>query len=169
MSRPIFSNGDISSLWLSSARLARKAGSTHQSFNAVLHATQLGDGSAPIENARLLWKDGHHRKAIQLLNRAIDNEDFINQSHSTAAPPSSRNPANEKSFLTARAYLLLAKWQDSAGQAQASATRMQYQQAAKTYVQWEKGHYYLGRHYMKILESEKALKPEEQSEQYQTG
>jgi serine/threonine-protein kinase ATR len=167
--RPMFTDGDISSLWLSSARLARKAGSTHQSFNAVLHATQLGDGSATIENARLLWKDGHHRKAIQLLNRAIDNKDFINQSYSTAAPTSSRNPANEKSFLTARAYLLLAKWQDSAGQTHASAQRMQYQQAAMTFTQWEKGHYYLGRHYKKILESEKALKPDDQSDGYLTG
>jgi serine/threonine-protein kinase ATR len=135
----------------------------------VLHATQLGDGSATIENARLLWKDGHHRKAIQLLNRAIDNKDFINQSYSTALPTSSRNPANEKSLLTARAYLLLAKWQDSAGQAQASETRLQYQQAAKTFSQWEKGHYYLGRYYKKILESEKALKPDDQSDDFLTG
>lgn len=116
-----------------------------------------------------MWKDGHHRKAIQLLNRAIDNKDFINQSYSTAAPTSSRNPANEKSLLTARAYLLLAKWQDSAGQTHASAQRLQYQQAAKTYAQWEKGHYYLGRHYKKILESEKTLKPEDQSDEYLTG
>ncbi|KAB5547104.1 protein kinase rad3, partial [Coniochaeta sp. 2T2.1] len=169
LKRPVFTDGDISSLWLSSARLARKAGSTHQSFNAVLHATQLGDGSATIENARLLWKDGHHRKAIQLLNKAIDSKDFINQSFSTAAPTSSRNPVNEKSLLTARAYLLLAKWQDSAGQTHASAQRLQYQEAAKTYVQWEKGHYYLGRHYKKILESEKALKPDDQSDEYLSG
>lgn len=165
----MFTDGDISSLWLSSARLARKAGSIHQSFNAVLHATQLGDGSATIENARLLWKDGHNRKAIQLLNRAIDKKDFITQSYSTAAPTSSRNPATERSLLTARAYLLLAKWQDSAGQTHASAQRLQYQQAARTYAHWEKGHYYLGRHYKKILESEKALKPDDQSDEYLTG
>ncbi len=41
--RPNFDNGDISSLWLPTARLARKSGSIHQSFNAVLHVQQLGD------------------------------------------------------------------------------------------------------------------------------
>lgn len=34
---------------------------------------------------------------------------------------------------------------------------------------WEKGHYYLGRHYKKVLESEKALSPDEQSDEYLTG
>jgi serine/threonine-protein kinase ATR len=167
--RPTFTSGDIASLWLSSARLARKAGSTHQSFNAVLHADQLGDGFAKIENARLLWKDGHHRKAIQLLHCAIDNNSFINEAASMAAPTSSRNPTTEKALLTARAHLLLAKWQDSAGQTHASAQRLQYQQAARTYAQWEKGHYYLGRHYKKILESERGLKFGDQSDAYLTG
>lgn len=34
---------------------------------------------------------------------------------------------------------------------------------------WEKGHYYLGRHYKKVLESEKVLSPDEQSDEYLTG
>jgi serine/threonine-protein kinase ATR len=47
--------------------------------------------------------------------------------------------------------------------------RCQYQRAANEYFSWEKGHYYLGRHYNKLLESEKALAPELQAEQYLTG
>ncbi|KAL2019577.1 hypothetical protein VTK56DRAFT_9474 [Thermocarpiscus australiensis] len=170
--RPKFGNEDISSQWLSSARLARKAGSMHQSFNAVLHAQQLGDGSAMIENARLLYKDGHHRKAIQILQLAIDTNSFISDKSDdggTAPPTSSKSPDSQRSLLTARAHLLLAKWLDSTGQTHASALRSQYQQAAKTHPQWEKGHYYLGRHYKKVLESEKALKPDDQSDEYLTG
>ncbi|KAJ0123315.1 protein kinase rad3 [Diaporthe amygdali] len=167
--RPKFSDGDISSLWLSSARLARKANSLHQSFNAVLHASQLGDGSATIENARLLWKEGHHRKAIQILENAIQTNSFIGYNLGPAAPTSSKGPEVQRNLLTARAHLLLAKWQDSAGQTHASALRAQYQQAAKTHAMWEKGHYYLGRHYKKVLESEKALSPDEQSDEYLTG
>ncbi|KAK7740732.1 serine/threonine-protein kinase M1 [Cytospora paraplurivora] len=167
--RPKFTDGDISSLWLSSARLARKAGSLQQSFNAVLHASQLGDGSATIENARLLWKEGHHRKAIQILENAIQTDSFIGYNLGPAAPTSSKGPEVQRNLLTARAYLLLAKWQDSAGQTHASALRAQYQQAAKTHAMWEKGHYYLGRHYKKVLESEKALSPDEQSDEYLTG
>ncbi|KAK0655783.1 hypothetical protein B0T16DRAFT_487236 [Cercophora newfieldiana] len=167
--RPKYGNQDISSLWLSSARLARKAGSIHQSFNAVLHAQQLGDASATIENAKLLYKDGHHRKAIQVLQFAIDTDSFINESLATAPPTSSKSSETQRNLLTARAHLLLAKWLDSTGQTHASALRSKYQQAAKTHPQWEKGHYYLGRHYKKVLESEKALKVDDQTDEYLTG
>ncbi|AEO65689.1 uncharacterized protein THITE_119498 [Thermothielavioides terrestris NRRL 8126] len=153
------------------ARLARKSGSMHQSFNAVLHAQQLGDGSAMIENARLLYKDGHHRKAIQILQHAISTNSFISENAVTISvpPTSSKGPETQRNMLTARAHLLLAKWLDSTGQTHASALRSQYQQAAKTYPQWEKGHYYLGRHYKKVLESEKALEPDDQTDEYLTG
>ncbi|KXX76695.1 Protein kinase rad3 [Madurella mycetomatis] len=167
--RPKFGNEDISSQWLSSARLARKSGSMHQSFNAVLHAQQLGDGSAIIENARLLYKDGHHRKAIQVLQLAITTNSFITANTSSIPPTSSKNPDSQRNLLTARAHLLLAKWLDSTGQTHASALRSQYQQAAKTYPQWEKGHYYLGRHYKKVLESEQTLKPDDQTDEYLSG
>ncbi|KAK4155321.1 hypothetical protein C8A00DRAFT_42044 [Chaetomidium leptoderma] len=169
--RPRFSNEDISSQWLSSARLARKSGSMHQSFNAVLHAQQLGDGSAIIENARLLYKDGHHRKAIQVLQLAISTNSFISDSYVdiSVPPTSSKGPEAQRRLLTARAHLLLAKWLDSTGQTHASALRSQYQQAAKTHPQWERGHYYLGRHYKKVLESEKALRPDDQTDEYLTG
>ncbi|KAK1750228.1 protein kinase rad3 [Echria macrotheca] len=167
--RPKYDNQNISSLWLSTARLARKSGSMHQSFNAVLHAQQLGDASAVIENARLLYKDGHHRKAIQVLQLAIDTKSFIHEDLTSAPPTSSRSAETQKNLLTARAHLLLAKWLDSTGQTHASALRSKYQQAAKTHPQWEKGHYYLGRHYKKVLESEKALKPDETTDHHLSG
>lgn len=141
----------------------------HQSFNAVLHAQQLGDGSAIIEHARLLYKDGHHRKAIQILQFAISTNSFISDSAISVPPSSSRTPESQRNLLTARAHLLLAKWLDSTGQTHASALRSRFQQAAKTHPKWEKGHYYLGRHYKKVLESEKALKPDDQTDEYLTG
>ncbi|RYP81209.1 hypothetical protein DL769_002101 [Monosporascus sp. CRB-8-3] len=164
----IMSDLDISALWLASARLARKANSMHQSFNAVLHASELGDGSATIENARLLWKEGHSRKAIQTLQGAIASTSFTNGSFAEH-DSSEKNLESQQSMLTARAHLLLAKWLDNAGQTHASALRQQYQNVPKSYATWEKGHYYLGRHYKKVLESEKSLKMEDQSEQYLSG
>jgi serine/threonine-protein kinase ATR len=167
-----FTKGDIASAWLTSARLARKGNAIHQSFNAVLHASQLGDRSATIEHARLLWKEGHHRKAIQSLKGAIASDAFI--SHDRSAQGSNLTgltgqDESHQNLLAARAHLLLAKWLDSAGQTQSSALRSQYQFAAKKYATWEKGHYYLGRHYNKLLESEKALAPGLQAESYLTG
>lgn len=140
----------------------------HQSFNAVLHASQLGDDSATIENARLLWKEGHNRKAIQTLQGAMESRVFTNRSF-TENESSEKSMESQQNLLTARAQLLLAKWLDSAGQTHASALREHYRNVPKNHAGWEKGHYYLGRHYKKVLESEKALKPDDQSDEYLTG
>ncbi|XXH03128.1 hypothetical protein Hte_009521 [Hypoxylon texense] len=166
--RPRFGDLDISALWLSSARLARKTNSIHQSFNAILHASQLGDDSATIENARLLWKEGHNRKAIQTLQGAMKSKVFTSRSF-TENESSEKSMESQQNLLTARAQLLLAKWLDSAGQTHASALREHYRNVPRSHSTWEKGHYYLGRHYKKVLESEKALKPDDQSDEYLTG
>ena len=168
ISRPRFSDLDVSSLWLSSARLARKTNSLHQSFSAVLHASQLGDDAATIENAKLTWKDSHHRKAIQMLQGAIERNKFMTQASASVSSSSSKLN-NQQRLLTARAQLLLAKWLDAAGQTHAGALREKYQQPPRTFGAWEKGHYYLGRHYKKVLESEQPLKVDDQSDNYITG
>ncbi|KAL2758545.1 hypothetical protein ACRALDRAFT_2099058 [Sodiomyces alcalophilus JCM 7366] len=162
-----FSNLDISSLWLASARLARKANAMHQSLNAVLHASRLGDDYAVIENARLLWKDGHPRKAIQVLQGAIDANKFATQVNSAVG--SARGLDAEQRMLTARAQLTLAKWLDAAGQTHVVALRDKYQQVPKTLSAWEKGHFFLGRHYKKLMESEQSLKLDHQSDAYLQG
>lgn len=165
-----FTKGDIASTWLTSARLARKGDAIHQSFNAVLHAAQLGDESATIEHARLLWKEGHHRKAIQSLDGAITSNAFMSHNKSIQATSFTNiDSEQQQNLLKARAHLLLAKWLDTAGQTNASALRIQYQLAAKTHVEWEKGHYYLGRHYNKLLEAEKVIPFERQKDAYTTG
>ncbi|TGO91177.1 hypothetical protein BPOR_0036g00070 [Botrytis porri] len=167
-----FTKGDIASAWLTSARLARKGNAIHQSFNAVLHASQLGDNSAKIEHARLLWKEEQHRKAIQSLQGAIDSNAFISHNEINKASLGSADNTHQKqqqNLLEARAHLLLAKWLDLAGQTNSSALRAQYQLAAKTHNAWEKGHYYLGRHYNKLLESSSNLPFERQDDSYLSG
>ena len=107
--RPRFGDADISTLWLSSARLARKANSMHQSFNAVLHASELGDDSATIENAKLLWKQGHNRKAIQTLKGAIASDVFATPSftHDVDSVPS-ENPTDAQQSMLNSPYKMVA-------------------------------------------------------------
>lgn len=134
----------------------------------MLHASQLGDDAATIENAKLLWKEDQHRKAIQMLQGAIQGNKFMTQTGTSTNTNSTKLNSHQK-LLTARAQLLLAKWLDNAGQTHAGALREKYQQPPKTFSNWEKGHYYLGRHYKKILESEKPLKVDDQSDNFVTG
>ncbi len=100
-----FTKAEVASAWLTSARLARKADFTHHAFNAVLHASQLGDKSATIEHSRILWKEGRHRKAIQSLEGAIAANAF--QSHNytpaeNATASHGQDRQQEQNILTAR-------------------------------------------------------------------
>lgn len=156
-----FGNFDIASSWLTTSRLARKANQTNTAFDAVLHATRLGESEAKIEHSRLLWKDGHHRKAIQNLEGAIKAKVFtpserlpanIGDSMSTTTTEEQQQLVNK---LAARAYLLKAKWLDQSGQSSSHNVIQCYHTAIRLYNRWEKVHYYLGKHYNKLLESDK--------------
>jgi serine/threonine-protein kinase ATR len=168
-----FSREELASVWLTSARLARKANASHQSFNAVLHASRLGTKSATIEHARLLWKEGHHRNAIQTLEGAIAAKMFSvdNVVHRLDSGDSGSSSAinTHQNVLVARAHLLLAKWLDASGQSQSHSIIEKYQYATKSYSRWEKCHYYLGRHYNKLYEADKALPPLKRSQQLING
>ncbi|KAL8790468.1 MAG: hypothetical protein Q9213_000620 [Squamulea squamosa] len=167
-----FSNNDIASSWLTSARLARKAGFIHQSFNAVLHASQLGDNSATIEHSRLLWKEGHHRKAIQSLKGAIAANAFRSHAYMQSDQPatiSNNGKQQEQNAPKARAHLLLAKWIDGAGQTQSESIVEEYRLAIKWHSRWEKAHYYLGKHYNKLLEHEKAKMTVKRAQTFLSG
>jgi len=152
--------------------LARKSGFTHQAFNAVLHASKLGDKSSTIEHSRLLWREGNHRKAIQSLEGAIAGKAFRSYDYTEADGSMTANHVpgeTQQNLLTARAHLLLAKWIDRAGQTQSDIIVHEYKKAVGQHNRWEKGHYYLGKHYNKLLESEKAKPPGKQAQTFITG
>ena len=104
-----------------------------------------------------------------MLQGAIERNKFMTQTGVSASASSTSKLNPQQKLLTARAQLLLAKWLDAAGQTHATALREKYQQPPKTFATWEKGHYYLGRHYKKILEAENSIKTEDQSDNYHTG
>ncbi|KAM5499633.1 serine/threonine-protein kinase M1 [Microsporum canis] len=168
---PAYNELEIASVWQRIARLARKANWKDQAFNAVLHSAQLNDKSSTIEYARLLWKEGLHRKAIQTLEGAISANAFGPYGHADAGDhiPSVPVKGYEQNILMARAHLLLAKWMDSAGQTQSDVIVSRYRQAINYHAKWEKAHYYLGKHYTKILDSEKSKPLGKEGQKYLSG
>lgn len=160
---------EVGSLWLSAARLARKAGNTHSAYNAVLQAYACGDVAAKLEEARLLWHDGHQRQAIQSLETAIASGAFDTAEGDIEENSESSERSPKQNMLAARAHLLLAKWLDASGHSQSKDMTTRYQYAARNFQRWEKGHYYLGKHYNKLLAAEKALPKAKQSAVYLTG
>ncbi|KPI42986.1 Protein kinase rad3 [Cyphellophora attinorum] len=167
----IFSESDIASTWLTSARLARKARASTQAFDAVLAATALGDKSASIEEAKLIWQDGQPRKAIQMLEGAITSgaftaHNYMTEDGSVSLTTEQQNYQNE---LTAKAYLLKGKWLDRAGQTSSDQIKNTFRKSTENFRKWEKGWYYLGRHYNKLLDSQKMMPPGKESQPYLTG
>ncbi|KAK8195018.1 uncharacterized protein BKA78DRAFT_366770 [Phyllosticta capitalensis] len=163
LSRRGFTKLDIASTWMSSSRLARKSNLTTTAFDAVHHASRLGDDEAIIDHARLLWKDGHHRKAIQNLEGAMDANLFdshgvwvraiVKNGHTVSDEPQERL----ENKVLARAWLFKAKWIDLAGQTSFDKTRLCYTASVKQYPKWEKGHYHLGKFYAKQCDAEMSL------------
>ena len=163
---------DISSTYLTSAKLARKAGYLHQASNAVLHASLYNDTSATIEHSRLTWSRGHHRKAIQTLRGAIEANAFRTEDAMDIDEDqhrNQRNPSQRQNMVAARAQLLLAKWMDGAGQTQSTDIVGEYKKVTSVQTRWEKGHYHLAKHYNKLLESEKSNPIEKRSRSYLEG
>ncbi|KAJ6018089.1 hypothetical protein N7451_001468 [Penicillium sp. IBT 35674x] len=167
-----FADSDISAAWLTSAHLSRKGKFTSQAYHSMLNAARLKDRSATIEHAKLLWQDGHHRKAIQTLEGAIS----MNENTPAASNPVESEAASfvssrgqKQNDVPARAHLMLAKWTDRAGQTHSQAIVQRYREAIKLYPRWEKAHYYLGKHYNKILDSEKAKPMGKEAQIYLSG
>ena len=132
-------------------------------------AQDLQDDSALIEHARMLWKDGQHRSAVKLLEGAIQLDAFRPLDSELDADTMTETNSREQNLLAARVQLLWAKWLDASGQTQSQAIIEKYQAAIRSFPRWEKGHYYLGKHYNKLLESEKALPSTKQSTAFLCG
>ncbi|EFX01973.1 inositol kinase kinase [Grosmannia clavigera kw1407] len=168
--RPTYSDRAISSLWLLSARLARKTGSNGECLKAIAHARQLNDPAAEVENARRQWAWGGRHQAIADLRTAIGRGLLAGDDEGTDKDTKdNRWSAQDGAPLAARAGLLMTRWLDASGETSRSALRDEYRELASRYGEWEKSHYFLGRHYKKVLESEQTLKPDEQSDLFLTG
>ncbi|EME41530.1 hypothetical protein DOTSEDRAFT_55328 [Dothistroma septosporum NZE10] len=174
-----FPESHVGTLWLTTARLARQAKNTSSSYKATLKAFECGLRESKLEEARLLWHEGHQRQALRLLENAIESgmvtdENVEADIMMTDVSLSTKGSASEingykQDRLNAKAVLLLAKWLDASGQSQTQDMSDRYQLAARRCQRWEKGHYYLGKHYGKLLNAQKALPKEKQAQTFATG
>jgi serine/threonine-protein kinase ATR len=175
----VFSRQRCAGLWLTTARLARQSKNTSFAHHAVLNASAFGDHGARLEEARLLWHEGHQRQAILSLEAALksnifdaadsDPEYSLSNHFTTSLTASEPINGHPQNALTGKALLLLAKWLDASGQSQTKDMTDRYQLAARRHQRWEKGHYYLGKHYSKLLDAQKALPKDKRTQSFMTG
>jgi serine/threonine-protein kinase ATR len=138
----------------------------------AMRAAALGSPVARLEQCQLLWQGGFAQKAIQTLKSTLEDKSF-EIFNPAAKHPSTRTHSSAQTgpdnLLLAKTKLRLAKWIDLSGTQKAVAIRSQYAEVARICSRSDKGHYYLGCHYNKLLESEANTPEEEQSVNVQSG
>ncbi|KAE8133779.1 hypothetical protein BDV38DRAFT_274097 [Aspergillus pseudotamarii] len=136
-----------------------------------------------IMELTLLWKDGHHRKAIQTLECAIAANEFApeNTSDGSDSVYLTSNREKHQNLLAARvisqsllhcsSFVSEMDRQSRADTVGCHSTETIFPKAAPvlTTIRWEKAHYYLGKHYNKILDSEKTKPLGKEAQIYLSG
>lgn len=165
----------VSSIWLESAKLARKAGQGQQAYKAILNALQLdGTPLAKIEHARWWWKEGHQIRAIQTLRKALVSKVFdvyepdVHDSILSLDASLMNTGKTPKAALISKAELLLTRWNDLAEHANSKQQLKEYVNASRG-SQLEKPHYFLGKYYLRLLEEEAKKSPEAQDQDFLLG
>jgi serine/threonine-protein kinase ATR len=122
-----------------------------------------------------LWHGGQHKNAIRNLNGAIakkileiGTEEPLD-SRSTTTTSTSLKVQPTENLRVAKAKLLLANWLEASGQTHSQDLLDKFKDANSWFQRWEQGYYYLGRHYNKLYEVEKAKHPLKQSQQFLNG
>ena len=163
------------SIWLQSAKLARKAKQPQQSYKAILHALDLkGLPLSQIEHARWWWKEGHQMRAIQILKKSLETKVFDDYLPDPNEPilsidlSLSLTGKQPKAALISKAELLLTRWNDLAENANSKQQLREYSTASRG-SQLEKPHYFMGRYYLRLLESEAKKSPEHQDPDFIMG
>ncbi|KAI8805845.1 ataxia telangiectasia and Rad3 related, isoform CRA_a [Cladochytrium replicatum] len=138
--------------WLQAAKVARKAGYIQTAFSAIMHAEEMHSGQAHIERAKWHWTNREFRKGISELQSALETSFAVTADDGN---PSAANGSMSTLHIRAKTNLLLARWMDEKCMGNPSALQQKYKSVIEDQAEWEKGHYYLGRFYNKLYETEK--------------
>lgn len=162
----------MAATWLDTAKLAREAGVFDLAYDAVLHATSLGDLTAQVEHAKLLWHDKQYRKAIQALKKVIDlapTQSFGLTADATTLTLDEQGQPKEQNQILGETQLLLANWLNEAGLIEPTDFIRHYHNAQKSWNRSTDILYYMAKYYNKVFDAEKAAPRAKQKANYLSG
>ena len=124
--------------WLTSAKIARKAGYLQSAFNCVLSASSHEAPEHWLEKAKCQWKQGETKQALVILQDSFKKELI-----------SVRRDDGEPS-LHARAMLLVGQWMEETALCDTNTILKQYKNLAKEHSDWESSHFFLAKYYDRL-------------------
>ncbi|GJJ07321.1 hypothetical protein Clacol_001522 [Clathrus columnatus] len=133
----------IGQAWLSTAKLARKAGHSQTAYSAVLQAERVSAPFAFLQNCRLVKANGEPIRALQELNNAILKAELSEKK--------TIDPTEELDFetgkLKAKARMLRARWMYDTERFDMDAIHRGFKEAVSLADSWESTHFHLGKFY----------------------
>ncbi|KAJ3127354.1 serine/threonine-protein kinase M1 [Nowakowskiella sp. JEL0407] len=150
-------------IWLQTAKEARKAGYQQTAYNAVLHSSNFKLYGEHIERAKLLRENGETQKAISVLRTMVNSGFKEFESNLNDAELESTVAKNWKldtrshMYVKAKTHLLLGRWMEETNVRNLNVIRANYKSVIEEQRDWEKGYYFLGRYYNKLIESENSV------------
>ncbi|KAI8906309.1 hypothetical protein EDD86DRAFT_210343, partial [Gorgonomyces haynaldii] len=133
------------------AREARKSKHYATSYATILLAKQMQPSLAAVELAKLSWYQGMRHEAMMELRTApvAVFPKCFRRSFSKSC-----DEEQSKALAAAKKSLLLTRWMEETGGQNSTALINAYLQVSKSFPNWEKGEFYLGRYYSRLYNVE---------------
>ncbi|KAF8592595.1 hypothetical protein K439DRAFT_1625944 [Ramaria rubella] len=134
----------IGRAWLSTAKIARKAGHSQTAYSAMLQAERAETPFSFIQSAKLVKAGGEPIRALQELNKALEkssmkgNDDVIDLTEEVDL---------EITRLNAKAHVLRAQWMYDAERFDADIIHKGFKEGVSLAQSWESAHFHLGKFY----------------------
>ncbi|KAF7432763.1 serine/threonine-protein kinase M1 [Pleurotus ostreatus] len=131
---------EVGKSWLSSSKIARKAGQWQTAYSATLHARQVDDSYAFIESAKLLKATGEPLRALQELENTMRQLGLSEDS----TVVNLTLDEEEMKKLKAKAETLRARWMAESDRFEDGHVLRVFTYAANIFPKWEGCNYHLG-------------------------
>nr|XP_022332154.1 serine/threonine-protein kinase ATR-like isoform X2 [Crassostrea virginica] len=138
---------EIGRWWLSSARIARKAGYLQTAYSFLLQAAEYNLPEFILEKAKYLRVKGELDQALRYLERGIEST-FGSKEQLMA-------DTSESGFIKRRTYsqalLLQSRFSEETSCLESNEILKLYRKVISVNHDWEDGHFYMGKYYDKII------------------
>ncbi|KAG5654241.1 hypothetical protein H0H81_005928 [Sphagnurus paluster] len=135
--------GELGRSWLTSAKIARKAGHWQTAYSAMLQAKQNKARFSFIESAKLVKVMGEPLRAVQELENSMRLLGMLEDSPGVL----DLTEDNESKNMKAKAQVLRARWMNESDRFDMNPIFKNFQNATELRPEWESGHFHLGRFY----------------------
>ncbi|KAI9068446.1 hypothetical protein FKP32DRAFT_1561636 [Trametes sanguinea] len=132
-------------LWLSSAKIARKAGHLQTAYSAILQAERCKTPYSFMQSAKLIRARGDPLRALQELEKAMRLCGFLpKEGSSREADVIDLTVDTEVKEKSAKANVLRARYMDHTDRFEDSKVCKEFRKATDMWPKWESGQFHLG-------------------------